>query len=218
MPYAVGDGVRVGLDTKEGEAMKKNWLRGILLGVSLALLLAGGVALAQSLDVRPDCFQCFPGTGDDFGDQDPGYPYSYNWESCGWEPGESLYYRETFANGYYWDCPGDCDWSPVADDEGCIDSGGAWGWTCQGDPAHHPSEVAAAIQFPDDFLGPFEICVEYWDIHEEQVSADQIVCETIDFAEECPAEFVPEPGTIALLGSGLVGLAGYATLRWRTRE
>ena len=27
--------------------MKKYWLRGMLLGVSLALLLAGGVALAQ---------------------------------------------------------------------------------------------------------------------------------------------------------------------------
>ena len=32
------------------------------------------------------------------------------------------------------------------------------------------------------------------------------------------AEFVPEPGSILLLGSGLMGLAGYAGLRWRTRE
>ena len=38
------------------------------------------------------------------------------------------------------------------------------------------------------------------------------------FAEVCEVEFVPEPGSILLLGSGLAGLAGYATLRWRTRE
>lgn len=33
-----------------------------------------------------------------------------------------------------------------------------------------------------------------------------------------PEEFVPEPGSLVLLASGLMGMAGYAALRWRMRE
>ena len=35
---------------------------------------------------------------------------------------------------------------------------------------------------------------------------------------QAQAEFVPEPASVLLLGSGLASLAGYAALRWRTRE
>jgi len=191
--------------------MKKHWLRGVLLGVSLALLLAGGVALAQSLDAWPDCFQCLPEAMD--AAQADG-PYYYNWESCGWESGEPLYYRETFANGQYWD-----DDEESADEDGCM-ADGPWTWTCAGTTGHHSANVTAgnAWVWPDDFWGPFEICVSPLDAQADQVSADQIVCDTILFAEVCEAEFVPEAGTLMLLGSGLAGLAGYAALRWRTRE
>jgi len=39
----------------------------------------------------------------------------------------------------------------------------------------------------------------------------------IAFGQPPEAEFVPEWGSIALLSSGLAGLAGYASLRWRKR-
>jgi len=41
--------------------MKKPWLRGVLLGVSLALLLSGGLALAEgTLTVDKECVECVP--------------------------------------------------------------------------------------------------------------------------------------------------------------
>jgi hypothetical protein len=52
-----------------------------------------------------------------------------------------------------------------------------------------------------------------------QVETGQSAEVSLTLAEDCAAlEFVPEPGTIALLGSGLAGLAGYAALRWRSRS
>jgi len=50
------------------------------------------------------------------------------------------------------------------------------------------------------------------DDHDEDMGLYEVV------VEEVAEEFVPEMGTLALLGSGLAGLAGYASLRRRTRQ
>ena len=57
-----------------------------------------------------------------------------------------------------------------------------------------------------------------WKLRVWQPGTDNADSATWRFAEVCEEEFVPEPGTMLLLGSGLAGLAGYASLRWRNKK
>ena len=78
--------------------MKKRWLRGTLLGVSLALLLAGGVALAASAHVDKGCVECIP--SDHMGPI-PDDPYLFTVSGSGWESGELVHAHFYFGSGLH---------------------------------------------------------------------------------------------------------------------
>jgi hypothetical protein len=205
------------VETREAREMRRNWLRGMLLGVSLALLLVGGAAMAQGLSVTADqdCFECWPRTS--------GWPppddHIVELTVDGYDVGEYLCARLTME-GDVWD--EEC-WVPAQDPpcfvglavmcetmelyigSNCWD---AMGEALGGDVT--PSQTAVYGEW-------------VWRQWQEMPNDGQAVTAgpvyaSFTFAEVCEEEFVPEPSTILLLGSGLAGLAGYATLRWRTRE
>ena len=80
--------------------MKKNWLRGLLLGVSLALFLAGGLAVAQgdeSVTVDQECFECWPGSGE------PTDEYVVEFTFSGWLSGVAFHINDDITRGWYLD-------------------------------------------------------------------------------------------------------------------
>jgi hypothetical protein len=192
------------------QAMKRQWLRGVLLGVSLALLLAGGVAMAAGLYVKVEkpCVECALGEV-----PDPGEEKLIDVEYGGWAVGDYICVRWKVGSFYFADTcftattPGPAKfenlWFPCDMRGGAVDEsllGDDLGW----------------LVVPASYLGEHQISIT-----KENPPGTVVDSASGSFvvAEDCAEyEFVPEAGSMLLLGSGLAGLAGYAALGLRSGQ
>ncbi len=181
--------------------MRKHWPVGAVLGVSLVLLLAVGCA-------DRDCIECSDGMPQGIMPPDE---HVVNFSAEGIS-GETRYCANLYQNG-----------EPVMQDPECGEPGvalatGSFFVTCEPPTFFLINDIPGARDLSGgvkDYLGQWQLRV--W---VEEINSQNFVEWLVEWlvADDCAqAEFVPEAGSIALLGSGLAGLAGYAAFRWKAR-
>jgi hypothetical protein len=211
--------------------MKKLWLGGLLLGASLALVLAGGVALAEDVTSSWDdaTMPAIPaGTyytdtdNEDNAlsgnpDDDMGVALPPPQDFCPEDPEMPIEFRISSPGGEAtliiaaWDIDEDTI-APGVPEEDAVYFNGVY----VGDLEAGPDESWTVSTFSVTATG--DDLVEADAEGPEEGGCFGIAWGALDLVEAEEEEFVPEPGTIMLLGSGLAGLAGYAGLRWRSRK
>ncbi len=182
--------------------MRRSLLGSIWLAAMLVLLTCSAALAQLSLSVQPGCIECCPleGLG-----PCPGYTAFVT--SSGWQPAEGLILVLTG--------PGPA---------------GPFGTGFLGADAEGRLDLQLMFMCENPWLAGNEATLQaaekYWWIHPEWRPGDyglwrlEITGDSGEvqgdflFAEDCQvAEFVPEPGSLMLLGTGVAGLAVYLVRR-----